>query len=119
MIYTSYFAKISKVKNPIAICGKSPDWYKGQEFKKLAPKYSFCKDYKDLKITPQEFIRLYYEQILNLLNAEKVKEELFSLYEGEEDITLMCFEKPDQFCHRQIVANWFSSNGIQAREVEF
>ena len=44
MIYTSYFAKLNKLPNniiPISICGKAPDWYKGLQYKKLAPKYDF------------------------------------------------------------------------------
>lgn len=44
MIYTSYFAKLRKIPSniiSIAICAKSPDWYKGLKYKKLAPKYDF------------------------------------------------------------------------------
>lgn len=45
MIYTSYFAKIKELEEnniiPISICGKAPDWYKGLQYKKLAPKYEF------------------------------------------------------------------------------
>ena len=42
MIYTSYFAKIKELERnniiPISICAKVPDWYKGLQYKKLAPK---------------------------------------------------------------------------------
>lgn len=45
MIYTSYFAKLKELEKhniiPISICGKAPDWYKGLQYKKLAPKYGF------------------------------------------------------------------------------
>lgn len=44
MIFTSYFGKLSKLPPgiiPISICGKAPDWYKGLQYKKLAPKYQF------------------------------------------------------------------------------
>ena len=44
MIYTSYFAKLKSLPDniaPISICGKAPDWYKGLQYKKLAPKYDF------------------------------------------------------------------------------
>lgn len=44
MIYTSYFAKLKSLPDnivPISICGKTPDWYKGLQYKKLAPKYDF------------------------------------------------------------------------------
>lgn len=45
MIYTSYFAKLKELEAygviPVSICGKVPDWYKGLQYKKLAPKYEF------------------------------------------------------------------------------
>ena len=44
MIFTSYFAKLSKLPSDvvlISICGKAPDWYTGLQYKKLAPKYQF------------------------------------------------------------------------------
>ena len=39
-IYTSYFANLKNLPDnvcPISICGKAPDWYKGLQYKKLAP----------------------------------------------------------------------------------
>ena len=50
MIYTSYFAKLDSLPNnivPISICGKAPDWYKGLQYKKLAPKWNFFKIWKE------------------------------------------------------------------------
>lgn len=49
MIYTSYFAKLKSLPEniiPISICGKAPDWYKGLQYKKLAPKYDFFMEWK-------------------------------------------------------------------------
>jgi len=42
MIYTSYFAKLKSLPEdiiPISICAKSPNWYKGLQYKRLAPTY--------------------------------------------------------------------------------
>lgn len=50
MIYTSYFAKLKSLPDniiPISICGKAPDWYKGLQYKKLAPKYDFFMKWKE------------------------------------------------------------------------
>ena len=44
MLYTTYFANLRNLPEnitPIAICSKSPEGYKGLEYKKLAPKWSF------------------------------------------------------------------------------
>ncbi len=49
-IYTSYFANLRNLPDnvcPISICGKAPDWYKGIQYKALAPKYWFFKKYKE------------------------------------------------------------------------
>lgn len=49
MIYTSYFAKLRSLPEhiiPISICAKAPDWYKGYQYKKLAPKYDFFMEWK-------------------------------------------------------------------------
>lgn len=115
-IYTSYFGNISRVKNTVAICAKSPDWYAGKEYKILAPKYSFFSDYKKGLITSEDYTRLYNEQILNKLNFERVYAELTNLHKSVDEITLLCYEKPNDFCHRHLVACWFKQNGIEVIE---
>ena len=31
-------------------------------------------------------------------------------------IALICYEKPTDFCHRHLVADWFNKNGILCEE---
>ena len=106
-MFTSYFANLKNVSNPLAICGKSPVWYTGPEFKTLAPKYGFFKDYKDGKIDDTEYVIQYYKQILDKLNPQKVYDHLINTY--GENVTLLCYEKLGDFCHRHIVAVWFQT----------
>ena len=123
MIYTSYFAKLSKLPQnitPIAICGKSPEWYKGLEYKKLAPKWSFFSEWK--KTHDNEFyIKHFNKEVLNLLNADNVIEELYALANKnpDEDIVLICYEKPSDFCHRHLVASWLNQHGYCVSEYIF
>ena len=117
-IYTSYFAKIKKVVNPIAICGKSPDWYTGPQYKKLAPKYGFFMDYKNGVIDEVGYTKCFNELVLLPLSQEDIIKELSKLYEGEEEITLLCYEKPTDFCHRHIVAEWLNRIGLEVKEKE-
>lgn len=54
MLYTTYFAKLKSLPEnvvPIAICGKTPDWYTGLQYKKLAPKWGFFSEWKRLTTT--------------------------------------------------------------------
>jgi hypothetical protein len=110
MIYTSYFANLKNVINPIAICGGSPDWYTGKQYKKLAPRWLFFKDYKDGKITSDEYVVLYNELVLSKLDPQIVLNELIALNDNNDTFTMICYEKPTDFCHRHIVADWLSSN---------
>ena len=123
MIYTSYFAKLSKLPaniTPIAICGKSPEWYKGIQYKKLAPKWSFFSIWKETHDN-EYYIKHFNEEVLNPLNANDVINELYSLAgkNQDADIVLICYEKPGDFCHRHLVADWLTSNGYPVEEYKF
>ena len=133
MIYTSYFAKLKSLpKNiiPISICGKAPGWYQGLQYKKLAPKYDFFMKWKE-NHDNDYYIKCFNEQVLNKLNAEQVVKELDNLllnetlaidYSGDlkevPRIALICYEKPSDFCHRHLVADWLNKNGVECKEWE-
>ena len=123
MIYTSYFAKLKSLPEniiPISICGKAPDWYKGLQYKKLAPKYGFFMEWKK-NHDNNYYIKCFSEQVLDKLNVLTVTRDLIDLVNSTEDhigkeIALICYEKPSDFCHRHLVAEWLNSNGIQCKE---
>lgn len=131
MIYTSYFAKLKSLPDniiPISICGKAPDWYKGLQYKKLAPKYDFFMEWKK-NHDNDYYIKCFNEQVLDRLNAKDVVKELDNLLLGMTtsidykanaikvpEITLICYEKPPNFCHRHLVAEWLRQNGFECEE---
>lgn len=131
MIYTSYFANLRKLPEniiPISICGKAPDWYKGLQYKKLAPKYDFFMEWKK-NHDNDYYIKCFKEQVLDKLNVDDVVKELDSLlidvtttlnYKVDSmlvpRIALVCYEKPSDFCHRHLVADWLNKNGISCKE---
>jgi len=120
MIYTSYFAKLKKLPEsiiPISICGKAPDWYKGIQYKKLAPKYGFFMEWKK-NHDNDYYIEHFDKEVLNNLNAEQVVYELYKLSKSK-DIVLICYEKPSDFCHRHLVHKWLVENGYNCWEYEF
>lgn len=108
---TSYFAKSAGNPNAIAICAKCPPWFKGKVYKKLAPKYWFFKQYKkdgDAKFYEEK----YREEVLSKLDPKVVFKELGS------DAVLLCYESPEKFCHRHIVAKWFKETlNIKVKEL--
>lgn len=122
MIYTSYFGNLKKLPEniiPISICGKAPDWWKGLQYKKLAPKYQFFTEWKKNKDN-NYYIKHFNEEVLNGLEASEVVMELHhlcdkSMYDNI-DIVLVCYEKPEDFCHRHLVAEWLRQGGYAVEE---
>lgn len=122
MIYTSYFAQLKNLPSniiPISICGKTPDWYTGLQYKKLAPKYDFFQEWKK-NHDNDYYIKCYKEQVLDKLTPTGVIIDLsnmiYSFNIGESRIALICYEKPSDFCHRHLVANWLNENGFRTKE---
>lgn len=116
-IYTSYFGNLKKIPDsiiPISIAGKSPDWYGGLEYKKLAPLLWFFQEWKENKDN-NFYIGCYNEYVLRPLFAPFVKEKL-ALLSYYKDVALLCYEKPEDFCHRHLVAKWFKESGIEVKE---
>lgn len=121
MIYTSYFANLKKIPEgiiPISICAKAPSWYSGYEYKKLAPTYQTLKRYKESK-NESQYIKSYTKTVLDTLDPYQVVNELIDLipygYKGN-DIVLLCYEKPTDFCHRHLVAKWLNDNDFECKE---
>ena len=122
MIYTTYFAKLKSLPKhiiPISICGKAPNWYKGLQYKKLAPKYDFFMKWKE-NHDNDYYIKCFNEQVLDRLNVAEVVLELSQvlLSAGKSDICLICYEKSTDFCHRHLVAKWLNDNGFSCKEWE-
>lgn len=123
MIYTSYFAKLKELENhnviPISICGKAPDWYKGLQYKKLAPKYGFFMEWRK-NHDNDYYIEHFQAEVLDELDATEVVLDFsrldYGFNVGENDIALICYEKPSDFCHRHLVAECLNKNGFECEE---
>lgn len=117
MIYTTYFAKLKKLPStitPIAICGKAPDWWTGLQYKTLAPKWSFFSVWKQTHDN-NYYIENFNKLVLDKLSASEVVKALEEL-SPTEDFALVCYEKPEDFCHRHLVADWLTKNGYNCKE---
>ena len=114
---TGYFAKVKKYPKDkgydfISIARFNKFW-KGAEYKKLAPPAEF------IKIEDKElYTKLYYEKVLNKLNPQEVFKEL------GDNAVLLCYESWESIksgaatCHRRIVAKWLEDNlGVKAEEL--
>lgn len=110
---TSYFANMAKLieeghTNLVAISQGVPKWNDGKfkDFKLLAPSWKLVRESNEGK-----YEELYTEEVLSKLDARKIYEQL------GEDAVLLCWEKPNEFCHRHLVAKWFEQElGIKVDE---
>jgi len=108
---TSYYSKSATHPNAVSIAGKAPEWYKGREYKTLAPKYWFFAKYKE-DHDEDFYVDAYYEEVLSKLDPKTVYDEL------GEDAVIMCWESSEKFCHRHIVADWLEQQlGIKIKEI--
>lgn len=107
-LYTSYYDNISNLPDdlcPISIAGKAHVNFNGIEYKKLAPKLSFWKIWEQTKDN-NYYIEKFNELVLSKLNCQQTYNEILNLSNGKIPC-LICYEKPDEFCHRHIVSEWF------------
>ena len=109
-IYTSYFAMLRRIPDnivPISICLKAPYWYKGIQYKTLAPTGDIFSQHK---ANPNEdlYTTRFNHEVLGVLDREQVVREIERLGDGN-DVVLLCYEKSTSFCHRHLVAAWLNT----------
>ena len=112
-IYTSYFAKVKSIPDdiiPIAICGGIPFYWKGLWYKKVAPSIKFFTEWKQ-NHDNDFYVEHFNAEVLAKHTPDEVVSELFALANGADKICLICYEKPGDFCHRHLVADWLNATG--------
>jgi len=107
LVYTGYWARLNDYiragLTPIGISGKSPEGYKGLEWKFLAPS---LQTYLKWKENHNEFEYMAeYMPKLEKIDKEEFKKKLLAI----KNPILLCYEK-EGFCHRHLVADWIEWN---------
>lgn len=121
VISTSYFAMVKRLPSnafPISIAAKTPDWYQGVCYNRLAPSFDILAEYKQIG-DEKRYIRRYSQEILGKLRLSEVLDDLQLLTPAHHSTVLLCYERPEKFCHRHLVADWFTQNGIPVSELTF
>jgi uncharacterized protein YeaO (DUF488 family) len=120
MIYTGYYSRIKDYKvaglkvvsisvsepKAVTVDGKIPQ---------LSPNQSLFEDYKKGAVGYMEYKSRYLDQ----LDGIGIKEILRSIHSFGDDIVLLCWEAPDKFCHRHILADYINKRTkLEIKEYE-
>lgn len=114
MIYTSYFAMAHKIDDKdklLSIALWPPKNMRIQCMPYLAPTKEILLRYKE-DHDEEAYTKTYREQVLGNLDVDKVGAYL-------QGRILLCYECPEAFCHRHIVAKWLNDNGYDCEEIRF
>ena len=108
-IYTSYFGNLKNLEKnnivPIGICCYPPKWFKGPNLLSIAPTPDIL---INCKSNHQEYIKRFKNEIISLQNDPKEFVKRITFISEGKDLALCCFEKPNEFCHRHLVAEWLN-----------
>lgn len=112
-IFTSYFGNVGTLKrcgiHPISIARWSPRNWDGDRLIWLAPTPYMVKE-----ASREEYIRMY-KAICQSVNIELLIRQLSDIGDGK-DVALLCYERPGQFCHRHMLAEYLTEHGIPVKE---
>ena len=110
MIYTGYFAKMDKYPTElerVSIARFTPKGINIRKYEKLMPSQNILTFYKNTG--NESDYRDAYNAMLMRIDVDKVADDL-------ENCILLCYEKPESFCHRHLVSAWFTKHGIECKE---
>lgn len=115
-IATGYFARAKAYAEQgyalISIARKTP-WFLAKELtlyslSELAP----TDEILELKDNPVEYSKRFRKEVLGKADYQLLlrQMELIARQENAEGVVLMCYEAPDKFCHRHLVAEWLENS---------
>lgn len=110
-LWTSCFWTHMTVPNTVSIAWRTPAFYKGPRYAKLAPPGSLVKAYKD-GMEWEVYEAIYSGEVLSKLTPAILEADLL------DGTVLLCWERTGN-CHRHIVAHWARDKGIECAEVTF
>ena len=122
-LYTSYFAMVKKLQeagysNLVCIAGYAPKFYYEMEgvrfFPDLAPRKEWFLEWRNRHLSNEWYVGKYNETVLSKLDPKDVLNRL------GDGAVMLCYEKPGDFCHRHLVADWLKQGtGVEVEEVSF
>lgn len=86
----------------IGIALYPPRWFHGQTLHSVSPTHSILHE-ESHEVYTERFKKEVLAKVAPRMFVEDIER-----ISGGNDVALCCFEKPDDFCHRHIVAEWLN-----------
>lgn len=127
-LYTSYFGNVARINRCldklnkfeaavirfVSISRFPPSGFVKHILKEVEPSESLLRLSKSKAITHKEYDEVYREQ-LKYVNFHDIETKIINL--GPTDfIIFLCYEKPEDHCHRHLFAEYLSCNGLPCKE---
>lgn len=116
-IYTSNFHRHRTNPKSIAICRTLSTWvqdlgFEGKWRKDLAPSQSLLNRLTDEDMSDEEYAREYLKEIQQRgLTPQAILDSI------PDESILLCYEAPNEFCHRRVLADWIELHtGVKVPE---
>lgn len=128
MIWTSYYNKIKGFDKSkfylVQISTSAPDFAKSLldfSIKQLYPGFELVNKIKSGEIDQEQYTREYLSKLSEELVVRLDSLETLLLERDNKELVLFCWESPEKFCHRHILADYFNSHalGTKMKEYEF
>ena len=111
--YTSYYANIKNIPEEyitVSISGDIPEYINTEVDvwdKRLAPNWSLFKEYKESHegLTRElQYVKRFKKEILSNIDLNEIINSWNNELKMDKTYVILCYETPEEFCHRQIVA---------------
>ena len=105
-VYSSYYARACKIIPDwrlVAISIGIPDNFGGSIMRELNPSQSLLYNYKNGKISDEEYKEIYFNETLKHLDPHVIYNKL----KGK---VIVCYCGKGSFCHRNLVIEWLRQN---------
>jgi len=115
--FTSYYANISNIPVDyvlVSVSGDIPEQLEQKmdiHDKRLSPSVDFFKEYKSSskgKAREKIFVQKFKDEVLADISITDILKEWSDECGLRKTYVLLCYEKPEDFCHRHIVSEYLS-----------
>ena len=120
MYYTSYFGNMNKIDRTkyvlASISFQKPDFCDENvlDCSFLGPWKDLLDDYKNGTISEKEYADQYLDNLKRLWPGLSN----WFLINAPKDIVFLCYEKPSEFCHRHLLAQFLEEQGFECKELQ-